>query len=243
MNTTVEEVVEGIHRIATHVPEADFTFCQYLVVGDDALLFHTGPAQLADLTVKAVGSVIPMDRLRWISWGHVENDESGAAERILAAAPNAQVAVGATGAMLNMFDVAGRPIRPLQDGESIELGGPTLRWLDTPQVPHGWDAGLLYEQRSGTLLCGDLFAVGGALPATTDDDLAGPALAFDAAFPGATALTPGLAPAVRELAHLAPAALAPMHAPAYVGPEAASMLGALADVYAERFDRAVASVG
>lgn len=246
MTTSVDEIADGLYRIATYVEPADFTFCRYLVVGEEALLFHTGPRQLADVTLSAIASVTPLDRLRWVSWGHVENDESGAADAILAAAGNAQAAVGAVGAMLNMFDIGGRSIRPLADGETVDLGGRTLRWLDTPQVPHGWDAGLLFDELTATLLCGDLFTIGGAHPATTDDDLSAAALTFEDALPGATALTPGLAPSVRALAALGPRTLAPMHAPASSGHGCRDQLERLAEGYATRFERAnhdVASSG
>ena len=50
----------------------------------------------------------------------------------------------------------------MADGEILQLGKHALRWLDTSHVPHGWECGLMFETQTKTLLCGDLFAQGGA---------------------------------------------------------------------------------
>ena len=86
---------------------------------------------------------MPIDRLRWISFGHWEADESGAMNDWLEAAPHAQVAVGTIGCMLSVNDLAVRAPRALEDNEVIDLGGKRARYLATPHVPHCWDAGVL----------------------------------------------------------------------------------------------------
>ena len=59
--------------------------------------------------------------------------------------------------MVSINDLADRPPVPLADGEVIELGDHRVRHIDTPHVPHGWEARLLFEETTNTLLCGDLF--------------------------------------------------------------------------------------
>ena len=110
---------------------------------------------------------MPVERLRWISFGHYEADECGSMNDWLAVAPNAQIAHGMTGVGVSLNDQANRPPRALQHGEVIDLGGKRARYLDTPHVPHGWEAGLIYEETTGTLLCGDLFTQFCACDATT----------------------------------------------------------------------------
>ena len=130
----------------------------------------------------------------------------------LAAAPGTEVAHGAMGCLVSVNDLADRPPRPLQDGEVLDPGGRRVRRIDTPQVPHGWDAGLLFEETTGTLLCGDLCTALGDSPALTEQDITGPALQAEDLF-GATCLTPATGPTIRALAELHLTTLAPRARP------------------------------
>lgn len=232
METNVTEIASGIHRLSTYVEPADFMFNQYLVVADEPLLFHTGPRQLFPLIAAAAARVLPLETLRWISYGHHEADESGSMNDWLAAAPGAQVAVGQIGCMITVNDLAARAPRALDDGEGLDLGGKRVRYLATPHVPHGWDAGVVFEETTGTLLCGDLFTQIGRSPASTDADIVGPAIAAEDHF-RASAITPATAPTIRRLADLRPTVLALMHGPAYRGDCRAALL-ALADDFERR---------
>lgn len=236
METVVDEVAHGIYRLSTHIEEADFTFNQYLIDAEQPLLFHCGMRSLFPLVSAAVAKVMPIARLRWISFGHWEADESGAMNDWLGVAPHAQVAVGAIGCMLSVGDLAARPPKPLEDGEVIDLGGKRVRYLATPHVPHCWDAGLLFEETTQTLFCGDLFTQIGKSPALSEEDLIGPAMAAEDQF-GATALTPHTAPTIRRLADLKPARLGLMHGPTFRG-NCERALHELADGYAKRLQRA-----
>ena len=122
-----------------------FTFNQFLVDADEPLLFHTGPRGMFPLVSEAIATVMPIERLRWIMFGHFEADECGAMNQFLAAAPNAQVAHGALGCMVSIDDQADRVPRPLGPDEVLDLGGKRVRNLETPHVPHGWDAHSIYR--------------------------------------------------------------------------------------------------
>ena len=236
METQVDEIANGMYRLSTFTDQVagGFTFNQFLVVGDDALLFHTGPRQMFPLVSEALARVVPLDRLRYVAFGHWEADESGALNEWLGAAPHAELAVGVLGTMLSGMDQAVRtPRAPMADGDVLDLGGKRVRWIDTPHVPHGWDAGLIFEETTSTLLCGDLFSHVGAVPALTESDVVGPAAAAEDLF-GATCLTAGTAPTIRRLAGLAPATLGIMHGSSYGG-DGAAALEALADEYDRRF--------
>lgn len=237
METRIDEIAGGIYRLSTCVPEieppAGFTFNQFLVLGDSPLLFHAGHRRMFPLIRAAVARLMPPERLRWITFGHYEADECGAMNDWLAAAPQAEVAHGQTGCMVSLNDMADRPPRILQDGEAIDLGGgKRVRYLDTPHVPHGWEAGLLYEESTGTLLCGDLFTQLGDGPALTEGDIVGPAIAAEDMFKSVS-LNPGMGATIRGLARLAPRTLALMHGPSYAG-DGAAALHALADDFDRR---------
>jgi flavorubredoxin len=233
METTVTEIAPDIYRMSTYIAEADFMFNQFLIDAEEPLLFHGGLRALFPLMSEAMARVTPVENLRWITFGHVEADEMGSMNSWLAAAPRAQVAHGTMGCLVSVNDMADRPPRPLSDGEVLDLGGKRVRRLETPHVPHGWDAGLMYEETTGTLLCGDLFTAIGDSPALTETEIVSPALAAEDVF-GASCLTADTAPTMRRLADLSPATLGLMHGPAYTG-DCGRALRDLAGAYEERF--------
>ena len=233
MHTDVSEIAPGIYRLSTLVaeiaPPLGFTFNQFLVAADQPLLFHCGPRAMFPLVSAAVEKVMPVAKLRWIGFGHVASDECGSMNQWLAAAPDAQVVHGQTACMVSLNDLADRPPRALAHNEVLDLGGKRVRYLDTPHVPHAWESGVMVEETSGTLFCGDLFTHLGNGPAITKDSILEPAIAAEEAFQ-ATALTPQTAPTLRMLAALAPARLAVMHGSSFEG-DCAGQLNRLADYY------------
>jgi flavorubredoxin len=216
VTTSIDEVGDRIYRISTFIPEAGMAFNQILIDAEEPLLFHLGQRALFADVSAAVERVVPLARLRWLGFGHVEADECGSLNHWLAAAPDAQVAFGFTGSLVSVMDLADRPPRMLGEGETIDLGGRTVRYLDTPHVPHGWDAGLLYEETTGTLLCGDLFTRNGEVAPLTDESPVGPALEAEGMY-GAMARGPQTGPTLERLAALEPRALALMHGSVHVG--------------------------
>jgi flavorubredoxin len=229
--TNVHEVAEGIYRINTPliIPGAGgFSFNQYLIVDDDPLLFHTGPRKLFPLVREAVASVLPVERLRYIAFSHVESDECGSLNEWLAAAPNSVPLCGAIAAMVSIEDLADRSPRALADGERLSLGSNLVRWFDAPHLPHAWECGFLAEERTRTLFCGDLFTQGGSdLPPVTESDILGPSEAFrhEMDYFSHTNNTRQL---LEHLASAKPTTLACMHGSAWKG-DGAALLRALAD--------------
>lgn len=245
METKVSEIADGIYRLSTFVPDiappAGFTFNQFLVLGDEPLMFHTGLRRMFGLNRDALSRVIAPDRLRWIAFGHFEADECGAMNEWLAVAPLAQAAHGQTGCMVSLNDFADRAPRVLKDGETIDLGrGKRVRFIDTPHTPHGWDAGLLFEESTKTLMCGDLFTQLGDGAPLTDRDVVGPAIAAEDLF-RYSSLNPEMGSTIRGLTRLAPRTLALMHGPSFSG-DGGAALQALADDYDRRVSDRFASV-
>jgi flavorubredoxin len=237
METKIAEVADGIYRLSTFVPQiaepAGFAFNSFLIRGEEPLLFHTGLRKMFPLNRDAVARLMPVDKLRWIAFGHYEADECGAMNEWMAVAREAQVAHGATGCLVSLNDMADRTPRVLGDGETIDLGGDKrVRYIDTPHTPHGWDAGVMFEESTGTLLCGDLFTQLGDNPALTSGDIVGPAIQGENLFQY-SALAPGMGSAIRRLAPLKPKTLALMHGPSFQG-DGAAALNALADHYEQR---------
>jgi flavorubredoxin len=241
MTTKVDEIAPRIYRLSTLVPEigpTGFTFNQFLLDDDEPLLFHTGHRSMFPSVRDAIAQVVTVERLRWIAFGHVESDECGAMNELLAAAPHAQVTHGQLGCMVSLDEMADRPPRPLANGETIELGAMRVRHIDTPHVPHGWEARVLYEETTATLLCGDLFTHLGDGPALTEDDIVGPASVAEDVF-SYSCLSPATPTTIRQLAELAPRTLALMHGSSFTG-DCAGMLHGLADAYGDRVTAATA---
>ena len=213
MQTTTAEIGDRIFRFSTFIPQSGptgLTFNQFLVDGDAPLLFHTGMRALFPLVREALGKVIPVEKLRWISFGHVEADECGAVNQWLAAAPEAQVVHSRLACDVSVRDLVDRPPRSLDDGEVLDLGNRRVRLLMTPHVPHNWEAIALFEEATRTLLCGDILTQGGTAPALATADVVQPVLEAEKMF-GAWSLTPGTATTLRRLAALEPTCLAAMH--------------------------------
>ncbi|MEV3903286.1 MBL fold metallo-hydrolase [Mycobacterium sp. NPDC050551] len=232
MDTVVDEIAPGVFRLSTWIPditEHGFTMNQFLLTGDEPFLFHCGQRQLFPLVSAALGRVMPVEDLRWISFGHMEADECGAVNHWLAAAPHAEVIQGPLACMLSLNDMCDRPPVAATD-EPLDTGGHRLRFLPTPHVPHNWEAGLWFDESTGTLLTGDLFTHVGRCAPLAESDLVGPALQAEEFF-RATGLTDTLGPTLTALADLHPTTLATMHGASFAG-DGAAQLNALADGYA-----------
>jgi flavorubredoxin len=238
METNINEIADGIYRLSTWTddiaPPDGFTFNQFLIAAEEPLLFHTGPRGTFPLVAEAVAKVVPVESLRWITFGHVEADECGSMNMWLAAAPQAEIAHGVVGCQVSLNDLSDRPPRALADGEVIDLGGKRVRHLDTPHVPHGWEARVLFEETTGTLLCGDLFThFGGKDVALTTGDVVEPAMVAEAAF-RASSMAPDTADVMRRLGDLEPTTLAIMHGSCYSGDGKQALLN-LADAYENQY--------
>jgi flavorubredoxin len=220
--TTVDEIAPDIYRISLFVPEIDLQFNQFLIKDEEPLLYHTGMRGIFPLVRDAVATVIDPSRLRWIGGSHFEMDEWGALNEWLEVAPDAQAVSGVLGALLNLNDFADRPPRALEKDEALSTGKYRFRFCATPHLPHGWDAGVLFEETERTLLCSDLFHQTGNVEPLTESDVLGrtrqalteyqAGLLMD--YQPFTLQTEKL---LHELAALKPKTLAAMHGSTFVG--------------------------
>lgn len=226
--TWIDEVARDIYRINLALPPScvpgGFSLNQYLLLGDEPLLFHTGPRRWFAQVRGQIEKLLPVDELRWIGFSHVEADECGALSDFLAAAPQARALCGRRAAEWTVADLAHEAPRVLHDGECLQAGSRRLRWIDTPHLPHGADCGYLFDEGSRTLLCGDLFTQGGCgeRPLVADDILAA-SEAYRAEHDD-HAHHPCAPRHLQRLAALGPETLACMHGSAWAGDGAALLL-------------------
>lgn len=224
--TTIDEIEDGIYRISVPVPEADFSYNQFLVVDEEPLLFHTGLRGQFPLVSEAIRAVMPLERLRYVAFSHFESDECGALNLFLNAAPEAVPVASRVAVLTSLTDFADRAPRALGDGEQLPLGKRTVQWLDTPHLPHGWETGYLFESSTRTLFCGDLFTHGGAkAKPLIDSDLLVPAEEFRigfstmTGFPDSYGFTRDTRLHIEKLAATNPRTLAVMHGSSWRGRE------------------------
>jgi flavorubredoxin len=233
--TNVHEIAAGIYRINTPVAlpggVGQFNFNQYLIVDDEPFLFHTGLRQMFPLVSEAVARVLPLERLRYVGLSHFEADECGALNDFLRVAPNAVPVCSQVAAMVSVGDFADRAPRALADGEDLSLGRRTVRWFDTPHMPHAWECGLMLEASTRTFFCGDLFTQGGTGEvALTESDILGPSEAFRGPM-DYYAHAPNTHAVLEKLANENPRTLACMHGSAWRG-DGSQLLRALSDALA-----------
>ncbi len=153
----VVEIAPDVYRICVFYPEINLQFNHFLVKDDEPLLFHTGLRRMFSSVREGVAKVMDPARLRWISWSHFESDECGALNDWLSIAPNAQPVCGMVGALVNVNDFSTRPARIMAPKDVLSTGNHRFHYYNTPQFPHGWDAGVLFEETEGTLFCSDMF--------------------------------------------------------------------------------------
>jgi flavorubredoxin len=223
--TNVHEIAHGIYRINTPISipggPGKFNFNQYLILDDEPMLFHTGPRRMFPLVQEAIGHVMQVTKLRYVGLSHFEADECGALNEFLSAAPQAVPICSQIAAMVSVGDFADRPPRALSDGEELPLGEKTVRWFDTPHMPHAWECGLMMESSTRTFFCGDLFTQGGAGEvAITESDILGPSEEFRKPM-DYFAHAPQTSAVLERLALEQPRTLACMHGSAWRGDGAA----------------------
>lgn len=239
MAVKTDEIAPDLFRLSLYVPQADLQFNQFLLRDDEPLLYHTGLRKMFPAVRNAVARLLDPAAIRWIGFSHFEADECGSLNEWLTAAPRAEPFCGRVGAVVNVNDFADRRARTLERDDVLETGRCRFRYLSTPHVPHGWDAGHLFEETGATLFCSDLFLQSGIVEPLTEESLVGRArraLRDYQAGPLAhmAAYSPLTDPAIRTLADLEPRRLAVMHGSSFAG-DAGRELLELGEAFREVF--------
>lgn len=218
----INEIAPDVYRISVFVPDIQLQFNHFLIKDDEPLLYHAGLKQMFPILHEAIKTLIDPGLIRWIGFSHFEVDECGALNEWLQIAPHAQAVCSEIGALVNMSDFALRPALAMKGGETLPTGRYKYRFIQTPHLPHGWDAGVMFEETNKTLLCSDLFHQNGDLVALTDKDIlenhkssllfyeAGPLMDY-------TPYNHKTRAMLYELASLNPKTLATMHGSSFFG--------------------------
>ena len=237
---TIDEIAPDHFRLSLYVPQLDMQFNHFLVRDEQPLLFHAGLNGMFPALLEAVGKLIDPATLRYVGWSHFESDECGSLNKWLDVAPQAEPVCTLIGKLVNADDFASRPARGMMPDDVLETGRYRFRFCQSPHIPHGWDAGVLFEETKQTLFCSDLFHHFGKCDALTTSDLIGPTSSAMKMMQGGplagympyTKQTPKV---LESLANLRPRTLAVMHGSSYTG-DGEKALRDLANVLCENFD-------
>ena len=236
----IDEIAPDVFRICVYEPALDMQFNHFLVRDDAPLLFHTGYRRAFGALREAVATLIDPAKLRYVGWSHFESDECGALNDWLRVAPHAEPVCSFVGKIVNVDDFSIRPARGLGKDDVIDTGRHRFRYITSPHLPHGWDAGVMFDEADRTLFCSDLFHHFGDVPAVTDADVLGKVrdamrLLQSGPLMGYMPYTCHTEPLLRRLAELNPRTLAVMHGSSYTG-DGGKALRDLAGVVREAFD-------
>ena len=218
----IDEVAPDVFRMSVLSPQFNLQFNHFLVRDENPLLFHAGYKSMFGELREAVASLMPPSRIRWISFSHFESDECGALNHWLEIAPNAEAACSVIGALVSVNDFAIRPARGLAQGEVLDTGKYRFRYCSTAHMPHGWDAGVMFEETRRTLFCSDLFFHTGDVEPITEADIVGRSRRAleeleNGPLAGSVPYTPETDGIMEYLAALQPRTLATMHGSSFVG--------------------------
>ena len=218
----VSEIAPDVYRISIFVQEFNLQFNHFLIKDDEPMLYHAGMKQMFPALLEEVKKIISPSKIRWIGFSHFEVDECGGLNEWLQAAPNAKAVCSEASAIVNMPDFSKRPVHPMQDNTVLNTGQYSYRFIRTPHLPHGWDAGVMFEEKNGTLLCSDLFHQNGDVVDLTDKDILGAhkssMLEYEKGpLMGYTPYTHNTPKLLHSLADLQPKTLATMHGSSFHG--------------------------
>jgi flavorubredoxin len=238
--TTIDEIAPDLFRLSIYVPDFDMQFNQFLVRDEEPLLFHAGLKAMFPALREAVGKLIDPAKLRYVAFSHFESDECGGLNHWLQLAPQAEPVCTLVGKLVSVDDFSARPARGMTAADVLNTGKYRFRFYSSPHIPHGWDAGVLFEETSRTLFCSDLFHHFGNGAAVTSSDLIEPTRKAmqqmqQGPLVGYMPYTPRTEGVLRSLAGLQPQTLAVMHGSSYSG-QGGRLLTSLATVVNEAFN-------
>jgi flavorubredoxin len=220
--TTITEIAQDLYRFSIYVPDLDLQFNHFLVRDEQPLLFHAGLKGMFPALKEAISTVIDPGTLRYVCWSHFESDEVGGLNHWLELAPEAEPVCSFVGKVVSVDDFSLRPARSLGPDDVLSTGHYRFRFYPTPHLPHGWDAGMLFEETHQTLFCSDLLHQFGAVPPITSQDLIEPAVSAmrqmqQSPLHSYMPLTHQTKTMLDQLAQLQPLTLAIMHGSSYAG--------------------------
>lgn len=235
--TAIDEIAPDVFRLSIYIGDIDMQFNHFLVRDEEPLLFHAGLKTMFPALREAVSTLIDPTKLRHVALSHFESDECGGLNEWLQLAPEAQPVCTLVAKLVSVDDFSVRPALGMTAQSVLSTGKYRFRLYPSPHLPHGWDAGVLFEETQKSLFCSDLFHhFGNGAPVTSSDLVELTRRAMQQMRHGPLAgympYTPRTESLLRSLADLKPETLALMHGSSYRG-LGERLLNGLAEVIKE----------
>lgn len=144
------------HRL---ILEKGTTYNSYLMMTEKPTLIDTVDIAFGREFVEQMSSLMDLDELAYIVINHVEPDHAGALPALLSKATNAVIVTTSLGAELlkDMFRIKNREFLIIKDGDSLDIGGKTLQFFETPYL-HTAETMITYAVEDKTLYPCDQFS-------------------------------------------------------------------------------------
>jgi flavorubredoxin len=163
------KIVEGILWVGAQNPDLRIfdvimstrwgtSYNSYLVQGSEkTVLVDTVKEAFVEDLINNISEVVDASAIDYIVCNHTEPDHSGALEKMLELAPNAVVVCSKSASIFlrNILNCDFK-CKVVQDGDTIELGGKTLKFISAPFL-HWPDSMFTYVVQDAVLLSGDVF--------------------------------------------------------------------------------------
>jgi glyoxylase-like metal-dependent hydrolase (beta-lactamase superfamily II) len=165
------EIAPALYVLPTNVAIPGVGFLPvnaYFFDGEEPLVVDTGVWAESDGFLEALGSLVEMERLKYVLISHDDGDHTGSLQRILQAAPGAQVLTHALCA-LRMGLALGIPldrVRAIVPGERLQVGTRTFRVFRPPLFDNPVTLGL-HDAQDRVMFSVDCF--GGLVPRPADE--------------------------------------------------------------------------
>jgi len=149
----------GIRNFHGYLTSRGSTYNAFLVLADKPTLIDTVKAQFGDEMMARIASVIDPSKIEYIVSNHAEMDHSGFLPEAIARLAPSKVFASSQGCdALDRHFHLGHPFEALKTGDSLELGGATLKFVESRML-HWPDSMLTYLVEGGVLFSNDAFGM------------------------------------------------------------------------------------
>ena len=230
----VTEISPGVYWVGVRDWERKFfdklvplpegtSYNSYLVKGEEktALIDTVNPGFEEDLEEKIRTKTDP-ENLDYLIMNHAEPDHANALAYLAQLAPGAEVLATEKGKemALSLYEIPAERFRTVEEGETVELGGKTLEFIDAPWL-HWPETMFTYLKEEGVLFPSDFFGAHIATPKLYADEFGEDALKRAKDYFGEIMMPfrPRAKKAVEKLEEYEVNVIAPSHGVIYRNPE------------------------
>ena len=176
------EITQGVHCVSVNdektklfegmwpIKQEGISYNSYLVRGEKTALIDLCREIYQDEYLNSLNTLVDHSKIDYLVVNHMEPDHSGALRAFRSLAPQATILASqkAVKMLENFFSIT-ENVRAVEDGETLDLGGRSLKFITVPMV-HWPETMVTFECASGILFSCDAFGGYGKLTNGIFDD-------------------------------------------------------------------------